>query len=60
MKVDYNSNWSVSGSGEPFAPLERWLEEDARDGGAVALQLGIKTRADCTCILMQDGMFNMV
>lgn len=60
MKVDYNSNWSVSGSGEAFTPLEHWLEEDARDGGAVALQLGVQTRADCTCIATQDGMLRMV
>jgi hypothetical protein len=57
MEIAYNSNWSVSESGEAFTPLQRWLEEDAGDGGALALQLGVQPRVDCTCIVMQDGMF---
>jgi hypothetical protein len=39
-----------------MAPVERWLEEDVVRGGTLALQLGHQLHADCTCIVMQDGM----
>jgi hypothetical protein len=42
--------------GYGLVPLERWLGEDVRDGGALALQLGHQLRADCTCIAMQSDV----
>lgn len=55
-QVGDSSNSFVSGYQQAFTPLERWLNEDAGDGGPLALQLGFQVRADCTCIFMHDGM----
>jgi len=52
MDSDYEAVWS--GSRHGFAPLGRWLDEHAGEGGALALQLGLQLRADCTCTEMQD------
>jgi hypothetical protein len=54
MDSDYEAAWS--GSGHGFAPLERWLDEHAGEGGALSLQLGLQLRADCTCTEMQNGV----
>jgi hypothetical protein len=43
-------------TGYRVGPLERWLDENVRDGGVVALQLGYQLRVDCTCVVMLDGV----
>ncbi len=52
LDIDHDSVWPGYG----MAPVDRWLEEDVSHGGALALQLGCQLHADCTCILMQDGL----
>lgn len=39
--------------GYSLAPLERWLNEGVRDGGAVALQLSYQMGSECSCVAMQ-------
>jgi hypothetical protein len=46
---------SVLYPGYGLAPLERWLNEGVRDGGAVALQLGYHMGLECTCVAITDG-----
>jgi hypothetical protein len=47
---------NAASPGYGLGPLERWLGEDLRDGGALALQLGHQLRVDCTCTAMQSDV----
>ncbi|KAE8444541.1 hypothetical protein EG329_014465 [Mollisiaceae sp. DMI_Dod_QoI] len=50
-----SNNRDVS-SGYGLAPLERWIDEDVGDGGALALQFGHQLRLDCTCTAAHDDI----
>jgi hypothetical protein len=51
-----SSEHGAASPGYGLVPLERWLGEDVRDGGALALQLGHQLRVDCTCTTMQNDV----
>ena len=44
------------GYGDGMTPLQRWLDEDIRDGGAMPLSLGYQLRIACTCAVMVENM----
>jgi len=58
MVPSHDGTWSISVCG--IAPLERWLEEDAVDGGVLPLQFGLHSRVNCTCIAMRDVMLDVI